>query len=367
MKTKITSLTLLGAVILTLTLLFSSCAAGGESHQAAADINAALASTSPLDPSSPVTFFPVQKAGYETLAYPAALAQGQLVLENGYLRFKATPLPVSAESSPGDLTIWPPYSSLDVKDNTIQILNKQGQIIARVGDTVKIGGGQVPPEIVYKYTGQWPPENCVGPYWLGAPGIYSLNHAPTAPVSGPNPIMDEAFKEKLKTEPMLLDATIYANAVGISVDEALTRLKLQDSFSRTELQSKLADNETETFGGLWLQHEPEFKIVIAFTRDGQETLNKYLTDEVKPFVPYFELRTVKYSQAELEQTQNSMISALRNLDIPFDSGINIIENCVEIRIAESIRSQTEATIQKANLILPENVKLIFVTALASPG
>jgi hypothetical protein len=62
-----------------------------------------------------------------------------------------------------------------------------------------------------------------------------------------------------------------------------------------------------------------------------------------------------------------MISALRNLDIPFDSGINIIENCVEIRIAESIRSQTEATIQKANLILPENVKLIFVTALASPG
>ena len=35
-------------------------------------------------------------------------------------------------------------------------------------------------------------------------------------------------------------------------------------------------NEQPTFGGLWIQHKPEFKAVVAFTRDGEETVRPYI-------------------------------------------------------------------------------------------
>jgi hypothetical protein len=35
-----------------------------------------------------------------------------------------------------------------------------------VGDKIKVGGGEVPVEIVEKYIGQQLPDDCTGPYWL---------------------------------------------------------------------------------------------------------------------------------------------------------------------------------------------------------
>lgn len=113
----------------------------------------------PVPPS--VSFFPIQLDKYAKEAYPSALATGILALDNGRLRLK--PITGIGDSN---LLIWPPDFSVHIQDNTIHILNKDGNTVARVGDKIKAGGGQVPAEIVEKYIGQPLPDNCPGPYWL---------------------------------------------------------------------------------------------------------------------------------------------------------------------------------------------------------
>lgn len=68
---------------------------------------------------------------------------------------------VSDDSDAGYLLIWPPNYTWNLEHDTIQILDGTGQVIARVGDKVQIGGGEVP---------SWPkqviPVNCSAPYWI---------------------------------------------------------------------------------------------------------------------------------------------------------------------------------------------------------
>jgi hypothetical protein len=106
-------------------------------------------------------FFPVQKSGLDQML---SLAEGKLVLDNGYLRIKRIlALRFIGES---DLLIWPYGYSLRIEGKEIQVIDSDGQVVARVGDRIKVGGGEVPAEIVEKYIGQPLPDDCKGPYWI---------------------------------------------------------------------------------------------------------------------------------------------------------------------------------------------------------
>ncbi len=107
-----------------------------------------------------VAFFPVQLDEFAEEAYPSSLATGILTLDDGYLRLEYQ------WTDDSDLLIWPPGHSVYIQDDTVYVLNKDGNEVARVGDEIKAGGGQVPVIIVEKYTGQTLPEDCPGPYWL---------------------------------------------------------------------------------------------------------------------------------------------------------------------------------------------------------
>jgi hypothetical protein len=110
-------------------------------------------------------FFPVQKEIDPLHIYPTALFEGKLVLDNCNLRLK----PYWGKGdfwSKGDLPIWSYGFSLRIEGKKIQIIDNYGQVVARVGDKIKVGGGEVPAEIVEKYIGQPLPENSTGPYWL---------------------------------------------------------------------------------------------------------------------------------------------------------------------------------------------------------
>ena len=70
------------------------------------------------------------------------------------------------------------------------------------------------------------------------------------------------------------DAIPYAKAFGVSVEEAKRRLLLQDTIGA--LNAMLVNNESETFGGLWIDNEsPEYKAIVAFTSDGEATVALY--------------------------------------------------------------------------------------------
>jgi hypothetical protein len=354
-------------MVVTLVLAFGACAVQtpqGSSESTLPPAPSAspteVAITSP-EAQQTVAFFPVQRPEYEGLAYPAALTFGVLVLENGYLRLRSPYLDVFPVTT--QLVIWPPGSALQITNGVVEVVN-YGRTIARVGEKLEIGGGQVPEVIVTKYTGESIPSDCPGPYWLAAPGIYNTPR-PAPPNGGPTPpVIDDAFRAAMEKEPLLLEATMYAQRFGISVDEALKRLKMQDA--PRVLQNVLEQEESATFGGLWLQHEPDFRIVVAFTRDGEETMKKYAGYIAEETMPYVEVRTVRFSLAEMKDAQLKMIDALRNLDIASDSGVYVIDNNVGVNIAESVKPRIESLIQSGELVVPECVRIIYVKGLAKP-
>ncbi len=55
---------------------------------------------------------------------------------------------------------------------------------------------------------------------------------------------------------------------------SVRRLQLQESVGK--LGAELEANERDTFAGLWIEHEPEYRVVAAFTRDGEETIRPYV-------------------------------------------------------------------------------------------
>jgi hypothetical protein len=73
------------------------------------------------------------------------------------------------------------------------------------------------------------------------------------------------------------DAQAMAEDMGIPVDEALRRMQYQDDIGN--LQVALTANEPETFAGLWIEHQPEYRIVVQFTRDGEQTIRPYSKDK----------------------------------------------------------------------------------------
>ena len=88
---------------------------------------------------------------------------------------------------------------------------------------------------------------------------------------------------------------LYARAYCVSVQEAERRMAIQlrDAVGpKTEpgpappprrdsigaLNARLHEKEVATFAGLWIEHRPDYRVVVAFTRDAAATLAKYTND-----------------------------------------------------------------------------------------
>lgn len=112
-------------------------------------------------------------------------------------------------------------------------------------------------------------------------------------------------------------AEMYAEHFGVTIDEAQHRLQLQNAFPG--LESEIKKNELETFGGLWLEHEPEFKVIVAFTLNGENTITKYSDYIPEEIAPYIEVRTVEKSLVELLNDQEKLAQSVEAQGIKADS------------------------------------------------
>jgi hypothetical protein len=106
------------------------------------------------------SFFPVQKE--IPSEHMAALAEGKLIRDNGYLRLQRNFI----DGIDSVLLVWPYGFSQRTEGDGIQVVDSNGHVVARVGDDIKVGGGEASAEIVEKYIGQPLPADCPGPYWL---------------------------------------------------------------------------------------------------------------------------------------------------------------------------------------------------------
>jgi len=108
--------------------------------------------TPDVSPAPEVSFFPVQQEVQTEVMQ--VLLQGELVLDNGCLRVH------------DELILWPYGYSLKTEGKEIWVINDKGKPVARVGDLVRLGGGQVPAFFAEEKLGHPLPEGCDGPYFL---------------------------------------------------------------------------------------------------------------------------------------------------------------------------------------------------------
>lgn len=155
-------------------------------------------------------------------------------------------------------------------------------------------------------------------------------------------------------EALMQDAALYAEGQGIPLEEAVTRLRLQQTIG--PLGATLEANEVETFAGLWLQHEPEFRLVIAFTENGEETVRPYI--EGQPYADYVELRTHPHTFAELVAAQEATMATAADLGLANNSWIDVIQNRVIFEVGNP--DLFRQAIEEAGETLPDVVELLAI-------
>ena len=105
-------------------------------------------------------FFPQQPPVKGERVVDEALLIGELILVDGCLR-------VTSQGGTSYLLVWPPDVTLRTENNRIEILNQAGHVVARVGDVIQVGGGEIgaTPASDERVPQHLPPA-CPGPYWL---------------------------------------------------------------------------------------------------------------------------------------------------------------------------------------------------------
>ena len=170
---------------------------------------------------------------------------------------------------------------------------------------------------------------------------------------------DSVSSNEINKEDSLFCAEIYAKDNGVTVDEALRRFKLQDMAG--ELNAELSIKEADTLAGLWIEHTPNFKVVVLFTRNAKEKIKPYRQKYAK-LANIVEVRTAKISLAELGNIQEEVSSSAESMGIPVDSDINVYENRVKVYVVD--RVQFDSAVLEGKLALPGCVDVITVDSLA---
>lgn len=159
----------------------------------------------------------------------------------------------------------------------------------------------------------------------------------------------------IENDPAIKDAEIYAKNMGVSVEEALYRFHIQDIAG--ELDAELSAKEPDNFAGLWLEHTPEFKVVILSTKYPERDFRSYLTEELAPIV---EVRHAKISLANLQNSQETALASLWAADIPVESEINVYENNVYIFVSQKDKGRFDGVLHKILLSDIDYIKTITV-------
>lgn len=100
-------------------------------------------------------------------AYPAALGQGTLVVEEGCLA-------MAGSTGAPSFVLWPPSFALQRGDQGIEVIDDSGNLVAGVGEPVQLGGGWMYLKPAQELTHGGVPARCQVPrerYFITSPDI----------------------------------------------------------------------------------------------------------------------------------------------------------------------------------------------------
>jgi len=288
-----------------------------------------------------------------------ARLDGEFSIVDGCLRVK---------SVPGDtnyLLAWPPEyaGKVAIEGDTVRIIDGDEEVVWHAGAMVRLGGGETG---TITQLGEQPSSqaDCPGPYWVvgdvAGPAARATADAAYPPAT-PDP---EATTIILSVEETRRhDAQVYAEHHGVSLDEALRRFDLRDAFGG--LQVELTEKERDTFAGLWIEHTPEYRLVVRFTRDGEETMQRYIAGQ--PYAEIVEVRGADLTLIELEALRVQMVRIADELGIPQHSATNIEENRIEVWLPDPDDvAGLEEALREAGMRAPEHV-MVFAPVVVEPA
>jgi len=164
-------------------------------------------------------------------------------------------------------------------------------------------------------------------------------------------------REPLGEEALVQDARMYVSRYGVDLEEAVRRLKLQSDIG--DLNAKLTAEEASSFAGLWIQHEPEYRVIARFTHDGEVTIRSYVRDG--PLADIVEVHPARVTLIELEIAREQAAQVASSLGVGHSSAISPRENRAELYVLDP--NQFNAHLREADLYLPAEVTVLRVNEL----
>jgi len=116
-------------------------------------------------PGEPDIPFPRQEAVDGFREVMEAELVGDLVLKGGCLRIE------SIYNEDSYLPVWPPEFTLGEASGVITILDGEGQVVARVGEEIYMGGGIGAANAIADCARRQLPDTCGGPFWIVGEGV----------------------------------------------------------------------------------------------------------------------------------------------------------------------------------------------------
>jgi hypothetical protein len=123
-----------------------------------------------------------------------------------------------------------------------------------------------------------------------------------------------------------------------------------------KLNAQLEQSEAETYAGMWILHQPEFQVVVAFTQDGETILAPYLENSILSGlveVQQASVNLVELAAIEMEMHQLLEVTGLSLVALTL---LNIQENQVEVHIPDP--GLLQESLAEAGLSLPDHVEVV---------
>ncbi len=184
---------------------------------------------------------------------------------------------------------------------------------------------------------------------------------PNSPISAyPPPTTPQptpGLPDQQDNNALLMDAKAYGSTMGVDLQEAIHRLQLQNEIG--ELNRKLIEKEADTFAGLWIQHNPDYRVIVMFTQNGDATIRPYVQNG-----PLVDLVKVSIARATLTDLENARFQAAQiasKSGVSFTSAVNIQKNQAELYVQDATLLINE--LLKVNAQLPSNVEVVKFSEL----
>jgi hypothetical protein len=157
-----------------------------------------------------------------------------------------------------------------------------------------------------------------------------------------------------ENEALVADARGYAKSMGVSLEEAIRRLKMQGGTAPSDVERELKRSERDAYAGLWIRHKPDYGITVAAARDFEAVEEKARSQvEGTQWEGTIRIKPVEASLVELRAARAEADKIFERLGITASSGENLSKNRIEFYVKDE--AEFESKLNASGLELPDHV------------